>query len=124
MTAIVDVTDEQMQRAALHVADQARRLGATHEELQDILGAIGYYEHPLRSTLRPSTWTSGTRHPSVLLQLVGARSGTQEGQPEMCRSTTPGEIHEMTEENVGHAPNGRRFCKACNLLAWERAEAS
>lgn len=120
MTAIVGVTDEQMQRAALHVADQARRLGATPEELQEVLGAIGYYENALRADLKPPKWTAGTRHPSVLLQLVGSRSGLQEGQPEMCRT---GE-HEMTEGNVGRAPNGRRYCKACNRLAWEREEAS
>ena len=120
MTAIVAVTEEQMRAAALHVADQARRLGATPEELQEVLGAIGFYENPLRSTLRPATWTAGTRHPSVLLQLVGSKRDAKEGQPEMCRTTE----HEMTEENTGRAPNGRRYCKTCNSIAWQAEEAS
>lgn len=125
MTAIVAVTEEQMRAAALHVADQARRLGATPEELQEVLGAIGFYENPLRSTLAPAEWAAGTRSPRVLLQRVGSQRDTQEGHPEMCRSLDPSDIHEMTDANTGRAPNGRRYCRACNLreLARDRESA-
>jgi hypothetical protein len=109
----------------VHVADQARRLGATREELLEVLGAIGFYENPLRKPLRPAEWLVGTRSPGVRLQRAADQPDGKADGPEMCRSTDPDDIHEMTEENTGHASNGRRFCKACNRRrrAAERAAA-
>lgn len=104
-----------MHAAAVHVADQARRLGATREELLEILGAIGFYENPLRKPLAPPEWSAGTPSAGVLLQRpAGEPDGKADG-PEMCRSSDPDDVHEMTEENTGRASNGRRFCRKCNL---------
>lgn len=125
MSGIAGVSEAQMRAAAVYVADQARRLGATREELVEVLGAIGLYEDPLRSTLKPAEWLVGTRSPGVLLQRAAGEPGGKADGPEMCRSTDPEHVHEMTEENTGHASNGRRFCKACNRRrrAAERAAA-
>jgi hypothetical protein len=112
--SVPGVSEEQMHAAAVHVADQARRLGATREELREILGAIGFYENPLRKPLRPAEWLVGTRSPGVLLQHAAGKPDGKADGPEMCRSSDPDDVHEMTEENTGHAANGRRFCKACN----------
>jgi hypothetical protein len=101
-----------MRAAAKVLACQAEAHGATLWELQDVLGAIGFYENPLRSPLAPAEWSAGTRSADTQLEPpTGQPDGTT--APRMCRC--PGEKHEMAGDNVGHAANGRKFCKAGNL---------
>ncbi|MCW2902228.1 MAG: hypothetical protein JWO67_4493 [Streptosporangiaceae bacterium] len=109
-----NVTEEQMRAAARTAAQLSRTAGASLEELRDVLGALGFYESPLRADLAPPEWSAGTRSPGTGLEPVGTQpEAGLPVPPGTCRS--PEEKHLMTPENTGHSANGRKFCKACNL---------